>query len=127
MDSSAHSNPAVKERLRLIFLGETGLIPDLRALNPGRPLGTYDTYFEKFAEVINEVMAADDRRHGEAHLAPWTSLRDLMAQTAEHLDENTPIPSQSLIRIEFTPKNPYTHSALRFTDKFNVQYKIQRR
>ena len=42
MDASAHSNPTVKERLRLIFLGETGLVPDLRELNQGRSSGNFE-------------------------------------------------------------------------------------
>lgn len=99
----------------------------LRSVNPGHPIGKYDAYFEKFGEVINDYQAADDRRHCEAHLAPWTSLRDLMEETSKCLDNNTHVPSAALVRIQFTPKNPYSHAALRFTSKFDVQYKIQRR
>ena len=87
----------------------------------------YDKYFEKFSDVINDALAADDRRHGEAHVAPWTSLKDLMQQTADRCDDDTPVPTMALVRLQFTPKNPYTEAALRFTSRFDIQYKIQRR
>ena len=40
---------------------------------------------------------------------------------------NTPIPSTSLVRLQFTPTNPYTRTALTFTSRFPLQHKIQRR
>jgi len=46
-DASTASGPDVQERIRLILLGETGLLADLRSLNSGRPLGTYDEFFKK--------------------------------------------------------------------------------
>jgi hypothetical protein len=58
----------MQQRLRLIFLGEQGLIPDLRHFNPGRPSGQFDTFFEVLGEMV-EVTFADDRRHGVAHMA----------------------------------------------------------
>ncbi|KAK6183411.1 hypothetical protein SNE40_010900 [Patella caerulea] len=69
------SHPHTQQRLRMIFLGETGLLADLRKLNPGRPTGTYDTFFEKLGEVVESVTAADERRHGIAHLSEWLSLK----------------------------------------------------
>lgn len=127
LDSSSHTNPAANERIRLILLGETGLVEDLRTHNPGRPNTTYDKFFEVLGSVIDEVIAADDRRHGEAHLAHWISLPDLISQAASKCPPETPIPCKDLVRIQFTPKNPYSQSALRFTSRFPVQYKIQRR
>lgn len=35
IDSSVASHPDTQQRLRLIFLGETGLLADLRKLNAG--------------------------------------------------------------------------------------------
>jgi hypothetical protein len=127
MDASAASRPDVQERIRLILLGETGLVPDLRSLNTGRPLGTYDQFFSKMATVIEETICADERRHGVAHVAPWLSLRDLVAKTTEICEPDTQIPSKSLVRLQFTPRNQYTHTALNFTSRFEVQYKVQRR
>jgi hypothetical protein len=39
MHASTAGRPEVQERIRLILLGETGLIPDMRSINPGRPSG----------------------------------------------------------------------------------------
>lgn len=125
LDRSTHANPVVNERIRLILLGETGLIEDLRTQNQGRPNTKYDTFFEHLGCVVNEVMAADERRHGEAHLAHWISLPDLIHQAACKCPPNTAIPSKALVRIQFTPKNPYSQAALQFTSRFPVQYKIQ--
>jgi hypothetical protein len=127
MDASAANRPDVQERIRLILLGETGLVADLRSLNTGRPLGTYDRFFSKMATVIEEAICADERRHGVAHVAPWLSMRDLIAKTTQTCEPDTPIPSKSLVRLQFTPRNKYTHTALNFTSRFEVQYKIQRR
>ena len=127
LDESAHSNPVVAGRIRLIFLGEAGLVPDMRTLNPGRPSGSFDDFFEKMGAVINEVTAADDRRHGKAHVAPWVSLQDFINQTKERCSDDTKIPSKALVRLQFTHRNPYSHAALCFTSRFDVQYKIQRR
>jgi len=127
LDSSAARNADSMKRLRLIFLGETGLLTDLRSINPGRPTGNFDTFFDALGRVIEEVTAADERRHNVAHMSEWLSLKDLMNRAVELCPENTPIPSPSLVRLQFTPRNPYIHTALNFTSRFEVQYKIQRR
>ena len=124
LDASAHSMPHINECLRLILAGETGLIPDLRVY--GRPGGKYDAFFIKLEEVVEEVTAADDRRHGVAHLAEWISLQDLIDRAKARCSYDTLIPSKALVTLQFTPTNPYTHSALQFTSRINVQYKIQR-
>ncbi len=111
----------------MIFLGETGLLADLRKLNPGRPTGTFDVFFEKLSEIVESVTAADERRHNVAHISQWILLRDLMSQAKEKCPPDTPIPSKALVRLQFTPRNPYAHTALTFTRRFAVQYKIQRR
>ena len=46
MDGVTATHPITQERLRLISLGHTGLIADLRHLNPGRPNNRFDTFFE---------------------------------------------------------------------------------
>ncbi|XP_078662871.1 uncharacterized protein LOC144906461 isoform X3 [Branchiostoma floridae x Branchiostoma belcheri] len=37
LDEAAASHPETQQRLKLVFLGETGLMTDMRAVNPGRP------------------------------------------------------------------------------------------
>jgi hypothetical protein len=52
LDSSAAEHPVTQERLRLIFLGQNDLIPDLRVLNPGRPNNTFDVFFETLSKEV---------------------------------------------------------------------------
>lgn len=100
---------------------------DLRSLNVGRPSDKYDTFFEKLEDEVEKVTAADDRHHGEAHLSNWISLQELIDAAAEKSPEGTLIPSKTLVRIQFTPRNPYAQNALNFTSRIPVQYKIQKR
>ena len=127
LDASTASHPDMQQRLRLIFLGEHGLLADLRHLNPGRPSNRYDIFFETLEGLVEEVAAADDRRHASAHLTQWISLSDMIQQAADRCPEGTPIPSKSLVRLQFAPSNPYTRTALNFTSRIPVQYKIQKR
>ncbi|KAI8503983.1 hypothetical protein Bbelb_180510 [Branchiostoma belcheri] len=127
MDESTATHPETQQRLKLIFLGEKGLLTDLRETNPGRPGGAYDVYFEEMKAVVDKVTAADDRRHNVAHFSEWISLKDLMQQTEKRCPEGTPIPSSALVRLQFSPRNPYLNTATRFTSRIDVQYKIQRR
>ena len=126
LDAATAAHPDIQERLRLISLGETDLIADLRHLNPGRP-NKFDEYFQHLAAVVEESTAADERRHGTAHLSEWLSLGDMMKRAEERCPENTLIPSKSLVRLQFAPRNPYARTAWNFTSKIEVQYKIQRR
>ncbi|CAG2185017.1 unnamed protein product [Mytilus edulis] len=127
LDASQANHQDTQERLRLIFLGEKGLVADLRKLNNGRPNGTFDVFFSNMSQIVEEVTAADERRQGNAHLSEWISLNDLMERTKDKCPENTQIPSKSLVRLQFAPRNPFARTAWNFTSKIDVQYKIQRR
>lgn len=127
-DASAPSNPVMEERLRLISLGNTDIIDGLRHLNTGRP-HAFHNFFQKLQEIVEEVTAADDRRHNVCHtsMPQWISLNEMIAKAEEKCEKDDLIPSASLVRLQFAPRNPYTHKALNFTSKINVQYKIQHR
>lgn len=127
MDAASSSHPDTQERLRLICLGENGLVTDLRHLNPGRPSGTFDNFFEKLLNHVEDVTAADERRHGSAHLSEWISLSDMIEKAKRSCSADTPIPSRSLVRLQFASRNPYAKSSWNFTSRIDVQYKIQRR
>jgi hypothetical protein len=126
-DGSRATNPVMHERLRLISLGNVELLADLRSCNPGRPNTRFDVFFEKLGELIEDITAADDRRHGQAHLSEFISVRDMIEKTTKKCPPDTPIPSASLVRLQFAPKNPYCKGALNFTSRLDVQFKIQRR
>ena len=129
LDASTVNHPDMQHRLRLISLGEEGLLADLRHLNTGRPNDRYDVFFEKLIELVEDKTAADDRRHGTgvAHLSEWISLHDMIEEAAKKCPEGTPIPSKSLVRLQFAPSNPYTLRAQNFSSRVPVQYKMQRR
>ena len=69
LDSSTANHHDTTQRIRAMFLGAPGLVADLRHLNPGRPGGAFDVFFEEMEKVIEEVTAAEDRRHGTAHVS----------------------------------------------------------
>ncbi|WAQ98046.1 hypothetical protein MAR_022419 [Mya arenaria] len=56
-------------------------------------------------EKVENITAPDDRRHGEAHISRWISLDELVAEAANDCPEGTLIPSKSLVRLQFTPRN----------------------
>ncbi|WAR27046.1 hypothetical protein MAR_012750 [Mya arenaria] len=127
IDRTAAIHPDTQERIRLIFMGEEGLLTDLRHLNLGRPSDYFDVFFGHLSDLVEEVTAADERRHNTAHLSQWISLSDMIDMAAKRCPENTPIPSKSLVRLQFAPRNPYSKTAYSFTSRIDVQYKIQRR
>ena len=117
----------MQERIRLLAVGvDVGLdiVDDLRKLNTGRPT-EFDTYFGHMEEEVESVIAADERRHGEAHFSEWISLENLWKNTAKRCPPGTRIPSMDLVRLQLTPRNKYCHAALNFTSKIPIQYKIQ--
>lgn len=79
------------------------------------------------SSIISEVTAEDDRRHGVAHMSEFISLEEMIEKAASQCPEGTPIPSKSLVRLQFTPRSPFSKQALNFTSRLDVQYKIQRR
>lgn len=129
IDAAAMAYSEMMERLRIISLGESELMSDLRHLNPGRPNDKYDAFFSKLCELAEGIAAADERRHGAgvAHLSQWISLADMIEKATKECPPGTPIPSKNLVRIQFAPTNLNSRLALRFTSKVPIQYKIQKR
>ncbi len=72
-----------------------------------------------------QVTAADERRHGVAHFSEWISLPDLIEKVKARLPEGTKVPSTALVRLQFMPRNRNSHTSMNFTQRFQVQYKIQ--
>ena len=75
--------------------------------------------------------AADDRRHGDAHLPIAMSIPDLKRKVIETIpieSRNTaPVPSDECIRLQFLPKNKHAQSSKKFTKRFNIRFKVQQR
>ena len=72
---------------------------------------------------MNSMTAEDERRHNVAHMSYWLSVKDLVAQAAQLC---SPILPKTSVRLQFTRRNTYSHAALSFSSRFNVQHKIQR-
>ncbi|XP_052813249.1 uncharacterized protein LOC128240590 [Mya arenaria] len=60
-------------------------------------------------------------------MSQFISLDEMIQQAKSQCPEGTAVPSKSLVRLQFAPKNPFTKIATTFTSKLNVQYKIQKR
>ena len=77
-DATADQNKEIDERLRQAILGDDpDLVVDLRHLNKGRPGDSFKVFFDVMEKKVEEISAADERRHGVAHLSSFLSLPDL--------------------------------------------------
>lgn len=127
-DASADQNPAIDERVRQAILGEDpDLVIDLRHLNKGRPQDTFAIFFEELDKEIEHITAADERRHGVAHLAEFISVRDLIEKVAKKCPPDTLIPSESTVLFAFVPKNSQTSVAKLYKSKVDLKFKVQSR
>ena len=103
------------ERIRLIIDSQDpDIVDDLRHHNKGRPT-KYDYFWEECRKYLEEEVetAVDERRHGSAtHLAKAFSTRDLLSSVAKRCPDDTPLPSEQWLRLQFWPKNATMKSAL---------------
>ena len=73
-------------------------------------------------------MAVDERRHDTIqHLAQAISICDLRQQVANLYPQNTEIPSEQWIRLQFWPQNPTHLSSLKYTGRLEAKYMVQSR
>ena len=112
MDASGDQNHEVDERVWQAILGEDPeLITDLR------PSGTFDVFFGELEKIVEELTAADERRHGVAHLSHFISVKDLIKKVTALCPNGTPIPSGTTVLFAFTPKS----------GRLKLQFKVQSR
>ncbi|KAK6182623.1 hypothetical protein SNE40_010265 [Patella caerulea] len=130
MSASQRVSKAVKTRLRFLLDSEdSDLAVDLRQFNSGPPT-KYDRFFEGVQSYINEnsLEAAQERRHDSiSRMALAISVPDLIRQVEKTLPPETPIPSETYVRLQFWPKNKHFQSALHYTGKFHIKYMVQTR
>ena len=128
LDASADQNPSIDDRVRLALLhNDPELILDLRHLNQVRPADTFSVFFDTLTKQIEDLTAADERRHGIAHLSYFISVRDLIEQVKKDCPDGTPIPSKSTVLFAFVPQNAYSATAKLYKSKVNLKFKIQSR
>lgn len=137
-DATAVPNPSIAERLRQFieadydYLSDESVVVDLRQLNEGK-ISKFDTFWLHLEQVLQDYCeaAADDRRHGEARMPVAISIPDLKRQVVEkipsELKDTTPVPSDECMRLQFMPMNQHAQSSVKFTKRFNLRFKVQRR
>ena len=76
-------------------MGGEGFLIDLRRLNPGRPSDHYDVFFGHLSDLVEEVSAADERRHNEAHLSQWISLSNMIEMAAKNVQKTHRYPQRA--------------------------------
>lgn len=132
-DCSLAENETEKEvdlRVQQAFeMEDPDIITDLRHHNTGQP-SRYETFFNHAKQYLENVVetAVDERRHDQfTHMAQAMSVPDLLRQVKETCPENTLIPSEQWLRLQFAPKNPSAVTSLQFTGNLKVKFQVQSR
>ena len=114
-----------------VFLAESDdpdLFYDMRKLNGRATDESLNPFWDELWKFLDESSIVDDRRHGEVTYLPLAiSISDLIRQIKERLPEGTKCPSESWVRLQFWPTNPYHTSAVNYTERFPVKYSVQQR
>ena len=128
--SAAATTSQVDDRVAAFFdLEEPDLIYDLRENYAGNG-SKFNLFWNKAKEFLEEDLgtAIDDRRHSQVvHLAKAISVRDLKEQVKARCPENTPIPSEAYIRLQFLPSKKNTKVAERYTGRLEIKRMVQQR
>lgn len=132
-DCSLGENESEKEidlRVQQAFeMEDPDIITDLRHHNTGQP-SRYHIFFDHAKQYLESVVetAVDERRHDRfTHLAQAMSVLDLLQQVKDICPENTPIPSEQWLRLQFAPKNPSALASLQYTGSLKVKFQVQSR
>ena len=128
-DSSAATNvheADIDERVRLLVdMEDPDVVLDLRASHTGHK-SQYDVFWgecQKFLEKVGTPV--DERRRGlVTHLARAISARDFLQQVKARCLEDTKIPSEPWLRLQFLPKSKHAHSKIHYTRKLNVEFYV---
>ena len=103
------------------------IVVDLRELNEGRT-AKYDEFWKKCDEYLAESTAVPERRHGQVcFMAQALSVRDLVDQVSKRCLPDTPIPSESWVRLNFSPRNPRAKVAEHYRGRLKVKHVVQKR
>ncbi|WAR22044.1 hypothetical protein MAR_016018 [Mya arenaria] len=105
----------IYERIsKIISADDTQLLLDLRATDGS------DSYYD--------ILQVNERRKSEEMYMPLAiSIETLKNEIAKRVPDGTPIPSNETIRLQFSPRNPFHNTALKYTGKFNVKFRVQTR
>jgi len=127
--SSKISNDVRQRLLALLDSENQDIVIDMRSVHEKKDT-KFDLFFSEVDKYIHEyeLSAVDDRRHGLiSHMAVAMSVRDLHQQICERLPPGTPTPSVDYLRLQFMPKNEQLATAVQYTGRFPLKFKIQSR
>lgn len=116
----------INERVsKMMEADDTDLLFDLRATNGSDTY--YDVFFEEMGKYFDEqLLQVNDRRKGEELYLPLAiSIETLKKEIVKRVPDGTPIPSSETIRLQFSPSNPFYNTALKYSGKFNVKFRVQ--
>ncbi|XP_063434558.1 uncharacterized protein LOC134715936 [Mytilus trossulus] len=129
--SETKEQAEVDERVTELLLNsdDSNLLLDYRTLN-GKDIDTkFGTFFEEMGKFFDEqILQVNERRRGqELYLPMAISLEDLRNQIVKRLPNDTPIPCTETIRLQFQPNSAFQKSALKYSCRFNVKFRVQTR
>ena len=123
------NSKAVDELVQIALQNDdTDVVYDLRELNQGAPT-IYNEFWESLEQVLNQDLpaASEERRKNNSLYLPLAiSVRDLINKV-EEANPGIKIPTESWVLLQFTPKDRSRHTALNYTSKFDIVYKMQPR
>ncbi|KAK3095270.1 hypothetical protein FSP39_012504 [Pinctada imbricata] len=114
----------------ILFSGDdTDLLFDLRTLNGNNTDTKFGEFFNEMGKYFEEkIMAVQERRHSDELYLPLSiSVEDLREQIQKRVPQGTAIPSSETIRLQFMPHNPFQQTALKYTGRFNIKFRVQTR
>ena len=120
-NSDEATSHQIDERIRLaIETEDPKLVTDLHHLNKGCPGDTFTILFCELEAIVEQLTAADDRRHKIAHMSEFFSVCDLIEKVKARIPEGLPLPSVLTVIHLFVPPNMHTKTAQYCTGKMNL-------
>ena len=89
----------------------------------------FGVFFEETGKYFDEqLLQVNERRHGEELYLPMAiSVEDLRDRISARVPEGTLIPSSETLRLQFQPSSSFQKSALKYSGRFNVKFRVQTR
>ena len=126
--SRTNNEEDIDERVKEAIASEDlDIIVDMRELNQGH-VAKYDVFWTKCSEYISECTAVPERRHGDiCFMSKALSVRDLINQVSKRCPPAAPIPSESWVRLNFSPRNPRAKVVQHYQGRLKVKHTVQKR
>lgn len=129
--SESKEQALIDERCSEILLNsdDSELILDYRSLNGKEGDTKFEVFYSEMAKYFEEQnLQVQERRHGnELYLPLAISIEDLQSQIKKRIPPNTPVPNVETIRLQFQPNNQFQKTALKYSGRFNVKFRVQTR